>query len=167
MTVQESILGAMSCYSDLSKLLPCMNVIIQIPSHRWSTSTSTRSPPSAPETSVLRASTARRPCTLASACSATPCLTGRSSPSPSAASSSARPSSSATTGRSRAHLGHPPPLHRPCKWVCDSFVSACLSRSPTLSIDPLPYQTLPPPSHRTSDGFINMDLEHNVSPFFN
>lgn len=78
--------------------------IIQIRCRRWSTSTSTRSPPSALETSVLQASTARRPCTLASACSATLCLTGKSSPSPSAVSSSAPPSSWATTGRSRARL---------------------------------------------------------------
>lgn len=97
-------------YFGKTKLLPCTSHSVTKGCHylnpfsRWSTSTPTRLLLWEQGTSVLLASTTRRPCTLASACSATPCLTGKSSPSPSAASSTAPPSSSATTGRSRATL---------------------------------------------------------------
>lgn len=72
------------------------------PCSRWSTFMPTRLLLWEQRTSVLPASTPRRPCTLASACSATPCLTGKFSQSPSVVSLTAPLSSSATTGRSRA-----------------------------------------------------------------
>lgn len=144
-------------------------VILQIHSHRWSTSTSTRSPPSALETSVLRASTTRRPCTLASACSATLCLTGKSSQSPSAVSSSVLPSSSATTGRSRARLARLREEACVCKWVCDSFDERVSVPQHHPHHWPL---ALPNSALLTSDGFIHphsvdVDLEHNTSSSFN
>lgn len=95
-------------YFGKTKLLPCTSHSVTEGCHyfnlssRWSTSMPTRLLLWEQGTSVLLASTTRRPCTLASACSATPCLTGKFSRSPSAASSTAPPSSSATTGRSRA-----------------------------------------------------------------
>lgn len=109
-----------------TKLLPSVteDCYYSNPSTRWSTSMPTRFLLWEQGTSVLLASTPRRPCTQASASSATPWPTGKSSPSPSAASSTAPPSSWATTGRSRVppppsfHI--PPrtraPLQRPC--VC-------------------------------------------------
>lgn len=98
-------------------------------------------------TSVLLASTPRRPCTLALACSATLCLTGKCSQSPSAASSTAPPSSLATTGRSRASCT---PLRGSvfCKWVCESFVSVRVTPPPSPLI---PYQHCVP----TNDDVIN------------
>ena len=136
------------------------------PFSRWSTSMSTRLLLWEQVTSVLLASTPRRPCTLASACSATLCLTGKFSLSPSAASSTAPPSSSATTGRSRA----PPALYEEvcvCKWVCESFVSVrvwpqSLQHWPLHHCLPIhDDDVINPHTHfKTS---VDMDLKHNIS----
>ncbi|KAJ8249629.1 hypothetical protein COCON_G00228450 [Conger conger] len=100
--------GTMANVPHLRELHLDNNVLTTVPracpttsTYRWSISITTRSLRWGRRTSARPGSTPRRPCTQGSACSATPCPTGRCSPSPSAASSTAPPSSSETTGRSR------------------------------------------------------------------